>query len=279
MKKLMLLLIVVVAVETVNAQKVAYTSKGKRETFNYEDLDITFTESGLTVAKHENALLGLLPTAVDIGFNVVQKALERRAKKFVAEYTKQKSVVPLKANKIPNFTLTRKIGEKASPETKVFEMEFKAKEVTRAQGSTTSFVYYVSSIALVKSAAKATARHNTFDYTIDLKVVMLVDGEKKVQELAPITISSVDFNNPAFPEDKHRTDLILVPEGAEVTEIAIKVVESNPVKVRSEKILEFWNDNKDNIKTIINNILPKTKDDKGGKQSSTTSSPDTSISN
>ena len=57
---------------------------------------------------------------------------------------------------------------------------------------------------------------------------------------------------------------MLLPAGALLTEVSIKIVESNPEKVRAEKILSLWDDNKESGKTIVNNFLPKEKTEDEG---------------
>ncbi len=120
------------------------------------------------------------------------------------------------------------------------------------------FVYYIESIYLKYSSAKAISNHNTFDYSIEIKPTFLFKNEKKVIEISPIAISSVQFDKPNnYEKLKHRTDFIPLPEGAILTEISLKIVESNPIKVRAEKVLSTWNTYKDSTKIIINNYLPK----------------------
>lgn len=79
--------------------------------------------------------------------------------------------------------------------------------------------------------------------------------------MSPIAISSVKFKGNEYPDSKLRTDIIPMPGGAIMTEISLKIVESNPLKIRAEKILSVWNTYKDSTKTIINNFLPKAKEE------------------
>lgn len=92
---------------------------------------------------------------------------------------------------------------------------------------------------------------------------MNVNGELKVIDLAPIVISAQPFEElKSFEEKKHRSDIIMLPKGGFITQISIKVVETNPKKVRAEKIASLWNDYKDEAKTVINNFLPKAEEKK-----------------
>lgn len=245
------------------SQNNVYDSKGNKIPFRSEEIDITFSNSGIKFPDKEGpelapALLAILPTIVDVGFKLTSSALEKSVKKYSAEYSKQKSNLGAGSKEIPNFKFTRLIKlDNSSAEITALEITINAQQVESLQG----FVYYIKNVELLYSSAKSTSSQNTFDYSLELKPTFLIEGEKKVQELSPITISSLEFTNNQFSLAKHRSDIIPMPPGAVLTEISVKIVESNPYKVRAEKILSLWNDNKDSGKTIVNNFLPKEKED------------------
>ena len=62
---------------------------------------------------------------------------------------------------------------------------------------------------------------------------------------------------------KHRTDIIPLPKNGVITEVSLKITETNPRKVNAERIKDAWTDHKDDVKTIINYFLPKVKNDTG----------------
>ena len=246
-----------------NAQKIVYDDKGKKHSYENEELDIHFEPGkgvviGQADTKNAAGLIGLLPTIVDAAFKITTKMLENRAKKFTAEYSKQKSYIDAYTFRdVPNFSFVRTLNDTGA----AINMRFRS----YSAGMGSSLAYYsIDTITLNKSAAKSTAKSNVFDYTIELKLTILVKGEMKLIELAPLVISSVHFGPNPFPKNKHRTALFVTPQDAIITDIAVKIVETNPAQVRAEKILGLWNDQKDNAKTIINNYLPKGDADKSG---------------
>jgi len=238
-------------------QNRVYDSAGKTAFFENDNLDIVFRDSSIALPRVLEAaiaptLMALLPSAIDIVFQLTGKALEDHEKKFVAEYTKVKSNLNAGNGFVPNFSLVRSltVGKDTG---NVLIIDFDAKEVEHLKG----FVYQISRFYLCFSSAKISSSYASLDYTIEVKVTYWIEGEKKVQELAPISLTSIKFGDNKYKDNRHISDIIPLTVGAFVSEVAIKVVESNPVKIKAGKILSLWNDNKDSVKTIINNILPK----------------------
>ena len=263
-----------------------YNESENKTWFKSDDLDIIFDDSksnvsflpkvvqpiepksmGLVTATPMaiSPLMTLLPTAIDVVFRLTNSILENNVKKFTAEYTKQKSNLNAGNGKVPDFVFIReaKLDKPSNKSETAFKISFRAKEVVGIKG----FCYYVEYFDLNYSSAKPTKEHKIFDYTIELKPTFLIDGAKKVQEISPLVITSVGFGNTDYKNHlyKHRTDIIPLPDGAALTEVSIKIIESNPVKVREEKLLSLWNSNKDIAKTIINNFLPKEKEKENEK--------------
>ncbi|HEX5172115.1 MAG TPA: hypothetical protein VFW11_23215 [Cyclobacteriaceae bacterium] len=232
---------------------------GSWRQYKSQDLDINFTKSAvdfpLKPPKFAPALAAMLPSAVDIIFQLTGKALESNEKKFVAEYTLAKSNLNAGNTNVPNLFLVRSVSFDGKTEENGLAISFAPEKVSSMDG----FIYYVNAINLTYSSAKCSGRHPMLDYTLEIKLTYWIDGERKLQELLPISISSVKFGTNIYNDKKHRTDIIPLTPGALLTEVAIKVVESSPEKIKAEKILALWNDNKDSAKTIINNILPKEK--------------------
>ena len=258
MKKIILLITFLFIGVGVRSQNFVYDQNGSKHTYKKEDIDITFEKSSIKFKPsggHEMApaLLTLIPTVIDLGSKLTEKALEKSVKKYSAEYSKIKSYLGGGDGSIPDLIFSRTLTGDDVP-AKALAIKFKAQEINNVRG----FVYFVENIELNASSAKATSRQNTFDYTIEMKITYLDKGEKKVQELSPIVISSVEFGkSPQYTIDNHRTDIILKPEDAQFMEASIKIIETNPAKVRAEKILALFNEHKDSAKTIINNFLPE----------------------
>jgi hypothetical protein len=267
MKKLFLTSILLAMCFLLFAQRVVYTNSNDKKEFVKEDLDIVFSNSDFVFPQKQSFIASFLPTAVDAAFKATTKILENRVKKFTAEYSKQKSNLTAAEAKVPNFKFIRKIQlQEGGNLEDALAIEFEAHKVAEL-----GFIYQVKSIRLNYSAAKTSRSSRQFDYTIELKLNYVVDGEKKSVDLSPIAISSVSFGANSFENLKHRTDIIPFVQNSFVTEVSIKIVETNPAKVRAEKILSIWNDHKDDTKTIINNFLPKEKEESsdgdGGKSS------------
>lgn len=270
MKKIVTILFVFMTLFKANSQNIVYDGTGKKITFKAEDLDIEFSSSTVkspakTGAELAPALLAVIPTLVDVGFKLTSKALENNVKKFTAEYSKQKSYLGAGGGTIPNFAIVRKVGLTAdNPDKDALRITFRARNLD----GISAFIYYVENLNLLYSSAKSTRKDNILDYTFEIKLTLMIEGEKKVQELAPLVISSVKFENKTFEADKHRTEIVLLPKGALCTDVSVKIVETNRAKVRAEKVLSMWNDNKDDVKTIINNFLPKEEKKDGDEKAS-----------
>jgi hypothetical protein len=260
MKRIILVLIFSVMLIDLMSQNYVYDFKGSKRSFKSEDVDIEFTDSSPTVKfsgeagkEMASGVIAMLPTIVNMGFQLATNILEKRVKRFTAEYTKSKSFLNAGDGTIPNIRFVRTINSEEA-----LSIKFIAHKLEKING----FVYYIEFINLKYSSAKATARNNTFDYSIEIKPTFLINNEKKVILISPVAVTSVHFaTTNKYPDLKHRTDIIPLPQGAFLTEISLKIVESNPVRVRAEKILSVWNTYKDSTKTIINNFLPEEKKD------------------
>ncbi len=261
MKSITLTLMISIVCFFANAQKIVYNKNYDKKQYVKEDVDLLLTESSIAIpsgAELAPILAGLLPTFVDMGLSLTTKALENRVKKFSGEYSKQNSFLDAGNGRIPNVKFVRKVdlGD-VNGLVNALEIIFKAEPVNKVAG----FVYYIESIRLDHTAAKVNSRNPTLDYTFELKVSFIVNGEKKVVEISPMQVNSIGFGMNDFSAAplklKYRTDIIPLSEGAMVSEVSLKIVESNPAKVKAEKILATWNDQKESVTTIINNVLPK----------------------
>jgi len=243
------------------SQNRVFDSAGKKIRFQSEDVDIYFTVPAKPVRTPgeetpemgAGTLIPVLPTLLNAAFQVTTDLLETRAREFTAEYTKSKSFLGAAGGVVPEVRFVRTVDTGAG-DTEALSILLKPEIVPKLAG----FIYHVESIALNYSSARTKAGHNTMDYTIEIRPTFLTGGQKKAVEVAPLTISSVKFNVPnTYGDFKHRTEIIALPANGCLTEISLKVIESNPVKVRAEKILKSWNAYKDSTRTIIKTYLPK----------------------
>lgn len=241
------------------AQPVAYDRSGARIKQAREENDLTFHDSELKLNEggEENALgiIPLLPGLVDLSFKIGSKILENDVKKYVAEYAKQQSNIDLLNEKIPAVRFRRTLHRKGvKAEETAFELTLKPGKIDSFE----AFYFYVDVVELKYSKAKVTRKRNCLDYTIEIKPVFIEKGKKVVLETYPLVLTSVGFGKHEFGETrKYRTGLIPIPKQAYFAEFSIKIVESNPVKVKAEKFVEAFNEFGEDAKTIINNYLPK----------------------
>ena len=239
-------------------QNFVYDKDGNKKEFEAEDIDIIFETSGIQKTGTESvAILSILPTVVDVAFGLTTKALEKRVEKFTSEYTKKKSHLQASSGVVPDFKFVRKIKINTI-EKNALNVQFKTFKVSGING----FVYYIAKIELAYSAAKFKSSSKNLDYVIEIKPTLLLqNGETHTLESGDIVISSVNFGNNDFTNMKHRSSIMSLPDGAVLTEVNVKIVETNPAKTRAEKILSLWNDNKENVKTIVKEFIPEEKEE------------------
>lgn len=239
------------------AQKVVYNKDNEKKKYVKEEVTLTLTDSNVDIPQKPQqelaaTLASLIPTAIDLGFKITQNVLEKRQKKFSGEYTAQTSYLNAGGKKVPNIELKREIDLGNGLEDALI-INLQAKKIKDLDG----FIYYVKSIKLNYSKAKTTSKSKMFDYSIEIKPTFFVDGEKKSQDLSPITLNSIEFGDKIYNDEKYRTQIIPLPKGAYFSDLSIKIVETNPDKVKADKVLEIFNTYKDDAKTVINNFIKK----------------------
>jgi hypothetical protein len=269
---------------TSHNRKKAYDEEGEIYCYKKDAFELKFEDSIINIPPKPQALspmlAALIPTVIDLGLKITTKLLESRIKKYTAEYSVKKSnleALPKDPEiiNIPNITFLRLLEkpdpkeENALKEKNALKIVFMAHKVgTYKHGNDElhGIVYFISELKLDYSAAKTCGKDETFDYTIELEPTFIMGKEKKTVKLFPITMHSVSFGHyqPKKDDMEYTSDIILLPDGAILTEASVKIIESNPKKVSSQEILDTINAYKDDAKTIINNIinnLPEEKDD------------------
>lgn len=268
MKRILTILILGTMFFNSFAQKNVYDKNNKKLPYIKEDVELKFSESQIVIPQKEGeelaALASLIPSAIDLGFKIATNSLEKRQKKFSGEYSTQNSYLEAGNKTIPNITFERKIILDSEYET-ALKIVLKAEKIDGIDG----YYYYVESIDLYYSKAKTTGKSKMFDYTLEIKPTFYIDGEKKSQELHPISLSSIEFGENKFEKNKYRTDIIPLPKDGIFAEVSVKIIETNPAKVKADKILEIYNNYKDDAKTIINNFIktvePESSSDENGE--------------
>ncbi|GAB4038673.1 hypothetical protein [Spirosoma jeollabukense] len=246
-----------------SSKNIVYGSDGKSKEIEREESHIIFSnDKGFPIKTTQEAdfVSALLPGLVDVAFKLTDTILSNKIKQYSAEYIIQKSYLDPNKSMIPAFTFQKVVKLKNGSQEIALEIDFSTEKVLENK----SMVYYISRINLKNSKAKITDKYNTLDYSIELKPVLVINGKKESQNLTPIVINSVKFVNHPVGETnedlikdskRYRSDIILIPPGAFLSEIQLKIVETNPHQIKLEKILETFNTYKDEGKTIINNFI------------------------
>lgn len=251
------------------SQKICFDKSGNKSKYYSEDVDIEFgsslivnesikTNKASQPGSLSSQILTLLPAVIDIGFKLITSSLKDRIKKFSAEYNAQKSYLEAGSGIIPTIDFNRKIKiNRSSEELTALHVSLKPIPVNELS----AFVYVVDKINLGYSSAKYRGKNEVLDYSIQITPTFWTGKEMKPFELAPIVISSKEFGESTYIDNKYRSGVIPIADGSVLVQISVKIVESNPSKIKSEKVLELWNENKEDVKTIINLTLPENNGD------------------
>jgi hypothetical protein len=152
------------------------------------NLDLAFTNSEIKFPEGGSAetLVGatstaILPTLVNVAFELGTSALETRYKKFTSEYSIQKSNLNAANKLVPEFILERNLVLKKTTEfTNALKIGFRVKEVPIIDSNDLeSFIFFIDEILLYYSSAIAESEESRFDYIIEIKPTFLFNKEKK----------------------------------------------------------------------------------------------------
>jgi hypothetical protein len=242
------------------SQLKVYNSSGNMVPYKKEDLDIEFSPGNVTTIPTSDGTkdtTGFSPGSVvkDIlepTFKLTANFLEGRIKKYTGEYQLKKSNLNAGDKKIPDVTFIRMVKTDEG-DTVALKIVLRAKEIE----GTHSFVYYVASTEVNYSKAFYKAKHYALDYSIEVIPVFLVDGKEKSETPNPICITGVKFGTINYDANtaKYRTTYIPIIDNALFMGVGIKIVETNPVKVKLETILNAINIYKDPTLEILKKLF------------------------
>tara|TARA_R110000868_G_scaffold207553_1_gene456558 strand:- start:143 stop:1063 length:921 start_codon:yes stop_codon:yes gene_type:complete len=276
MRNLLTTLILITMFNTY-AQSVVYDRSGSKKRIIKDELIISLEVRKQNEAdfysdymKESSTLLSLLPLGVDLAFKSIENYLDKNKEKFSGEYIGSVINEKLRNRKLPNVIVERKIRIEGSEDSIGLSFKLNAERVDPIF----PLAYYeLDFFELNYSKAKTTSKHNKLNYSIQITPILYLSKieekgkdkeitiiEKKELETTPITINMVEFDQEIMKDrnkKNYRTGLFNLPKDAVLAEVKIEIVETNPAKVKAEKLLEFFNSNKDDIKTIVNNYLPK----------------------
>ena len=226
----------------------------------------------------------IVGVAADVVFKSIETYLEDRAKKFAGEYIAQGINLKMANRKLPDITFSRKVkkeGENKEKEVLQFKLSpvqikrsFKTKdanenEVIKTDSLSIAF-YEIKSYGLNGSKSLTKTKWNKLDYVIEITLFYYHEKkgeitEKKELKLTPIMIKRLGFTgdnmNVNLSKNQYRSNTFVMPNDSFIGEVSIKIAETNPRKNSAEKILEYYTEYKDDVRTIVNNYLPKAEDE------------------
>lgn len=277
MKCSMLILLLTFSLPNLYSQKSVYSKDNKKKSYQSEEVELKLKKSSDTIliarlAGHEMGmqLLPLIPAAVDFGFSLTTKILEERMKKYSGEYVVSSSYLEAGERSVPDIEFIRHVDGEVS-----LKVSLKAKKIKKVEG----YVYYVELIDLGFSKAKTTNKSRLLDYTIEVVPVFYVGKELKTQEIRPIMITSVPFGENKFDELKYRTSIIPLPEGGILTELSLKIVETNPAKINQTRMLEVFNAVNETSMNLVKIVVEAINSPKEETEEDDGIDPDTSVGN
>lgn len=255
-------------------QNTVYKENGSKEENVLETVKLELTPSDIPisienvdkekVSKKFNSLpLGpiseIAKEIISFGYKIGTDVLETEIQKFTGEYEKENSFIEFDSGKMPQVQFIREVTEK--------KITYDALSFTLKPDRSEKlnyFYYSISDFKLLASKAKSTRRSSVFDYSIELQLTYVQDTVAKTITLPPVQIHSVGYGvDPLSSMDpkRYRTDFVPIPENSYVVKIGVKVIETNPQKVKAQKFLDIWNETpgkyKDSVDDILTLILKK----------------------
>lgn len=234
-----------------SAQKKKYEKESSELILNQSEKDtIRFSPEKIDV-------VSLLPTALGLGIDLLGQGLKKRKEKFTGEYNNQNLNLPGGKGVIPNIEFIRHLQFEGSEKEEIaIYLKLKAIKLQNIPGA----YFEIDSFIVNYAKAKITTKNMTLDYAITLTPTLLVKGKRKTHELNPISIKSLSVGK-LYKGKNHRTSIIPITGNDYFLEAKINIIETNPAKVKLEKMVSLYDKHKDDAKTIINNFFEPDEED------------------
>ncbi len=207
----------------------------------------------------------LLPSAIDLGFKGIGKLFEKNTKSFASEFTARTPYLTSRNAFISQFDVYRTIlvKDKKQKDT-IFTVRIVPLEIKEEN----TFVFAVKELDVRKSGAKIKRNYDYNDYTIEIKLTYYDKETKEKKEMtsSPISIQlkqvgkkevyfsdcelSTDNPTPQYLSDKFPVNSDFI-----ISEIAVNITETNPYKIKSEKIKSFYNQSSDSLNEMVHSII------------------------
>lgn len=249
-----------------------YKKDGKKIPIIGEQVKLEFTSDIALERPPENEegfaetlVATLLPSAIDLGFKVSNSLIEKKLKKFTSEFSARNTYMN-EDKYITGFTIIRNIKNEDKNEK---ELAFSAKfQPIKVNDNT--FVFAISEMVVNSSGAKTKKGYNNNDYTLEIKVSYYDGKEKKEQTSGPITIQLFEIQNQNYQltysssNYTYLSDKFPLNPNFNISEVSVKIVETNTAKVKAEKIKslhdKYSEDAKGLAKNIVNFYIEKSKE-------------------
>ncbi len=244
-----------------NTRFVAYSRTKEKVYFEKEFSTLHFDNSEIAIPKQASGResfalpAAAIAKAVTLGYSFLQDQLQKRLEKFVYTYHQRATNLQAGSYLLPQITFSNFIF----PPGKKHEA-LRIRLVPFVLPGTGTFTYRLEELILGFSKAKTSTRSDVFDYTLQLTLYFLQNGETIERSLPPLTVRSVGFGENQLGEQGLHTSIIPRRDDALLIEAALTVVESNPAHVNTAKILELLGDHKEKwteqITALLTHLLP-----------------------
>ncbi len=242
-------------------QTTFYKANGEKVKVIGEQTTLKFNSISLSVDKPEKfagtLIASLLPSIIDLGFKVSSDIIENNLQKYTNDFS-ARNTYRNSDFYISGFEISRKVLKKGeSNTTEAFNLS-----VVPLQVNDNTFVFAVDNILTMLSGAKSKPGLNYNDYMIEIKLTYFNGKEKKEQSSSPINISMLSIDQKNYGVKNETPDEYLYvsdkfpfnPEYS-ISEVSVKIIETNSSKVRAEKIKNSYDKYSEDIKDIAKNII------------------------
>lgn len=211
----------------------------------------------------ETLIASLLPSIIDLGFKISSDVIEKNLLKYTNEFSGRNTYINNNSY-LSSFELSRKLLIKGETE----KLESFRLSVIPIELDTKTFYFAIDNIMTSFSGAKTKKDLSHNDYTIEIKLTYFDGKEKKEQSSSPITVSLVRIGQTDY-EVKKGEDYLYISDKFPITddpisEISIKIIETNSGKVQAEKVKasydKYSDDIKEGAKNVINFYIEKSKE-------------------
>lgn len=270
----------------------AYFKNAVKKQINGESISLKMEVTGnspeYVVSKQETAgeITGkIVGTAFDLGVNLLEKYLENREKSFSAEYVARGIVFDPLEKKVPNLNFEWRLTGGGLENETALCLKFVPKVIGKkeidiedpADSTKTKKVerfyplahYRLESFERNASKARIVKNWELLDYTIQIKLRFIefeagqFKGEKEV-ELGPVTLKKKGFGS-STDDALGTTKWFVLPNNAYLVGADMTITETNPRRIRAEKVLQAWKDHNSKAKDILQLYLPNS-DSAGGSE-------------